>query len=149
MGWWLQAAEVVYLLWSGSLLAAQCFLLPEFLVERVGGRKKCVLYPSNYSCGGCLYLSLYKYWAERERERERKREEGRGSLVCMGKWLLGQGVGLAMSTWREMGEGNGERGREREEKGRKSPNKDQENKRERRGRAAPFIVGQAYLAIAR
>ena len=123
MGRWLQAAEVVCLLWPGSLLAAQCFLLPEFLVERVGRRKKCVLYPSNMQAILVVGASNSHFIStgQRGKERERKREEGRGSLVCMGKWLLGQGVGLAMSTWREMGEGNGERGREREEQGRKSP----------------------------
>ena len=47
---------------------------------------------------------------------------------------------MAMSTWKE-GEGKGmKKGRAREK---------QEIKRVRRGQAAPVIVGQAYLAIAR
>jgi hypothetical protein len=46
-----------------------------------------------------------------------------------------------MTMWEGVGEGNGERGKQegkRQEKG----------KRERRGQAAPFIVSQAYLALA-
>ena len=46
-----------------------------------------------------------------------------------------------MTTWSER-EGNGERGGAR-------GNKITRGKRERRGQAAPFIVGQAYLAIVR
>ena len=48
-----------------------------------------------------------------------------------------------MTTWRGkgMGERRGERGQEARERSR--------SKRERRGQAAPFIVGQAYLAVAR
>jgi hypothetical protein len=46
-----------------------------------------------------------------------------------------------MNTWRE-GEGNREGKSKREAR-------DQVSKRERRGQAAPFIVGQTYLAIAR
>jgi hypothetical protein len=42
-------------------------------------------------------------------------------------------------------EGNGEEGKNKS----KREARDQENKRERRGQAAPFIVGQAYLAVAR
>ena len=50
-----------------------------------------------------------------------------------------------MSMWKE-GEGNGEgvTGQSGSKKAR-----DQESKRGRRGQAAPFIVGQAYLAVAR
>ena len=40
-----------------------------------------------------------------------------------------------------MGEANGERGEAR--------GLENKNKRERRGQAAPFTVGQAYLAVAR
>ena len=49
---------------------------------------------------------------------------------------------MAMTMWREE-EGKG-MGKERARAGEK-----QEIKRERRGQAAPFIVGQAYLAVAR
>jgi hypothetical protein len=42
-----------------------------------------------------------------------------------------------MSTWRERGEGNKERGGKELEQG-------QERKRERRGQEAIFIVSQAY-----
>jgi hypothetical protein len=69
---------------------------------------------------------------EAEKGREGKRVE---------KWRL------AMNTWRQ-GEGN----RKGSGKGREEPKRTrekQENKRERRGQAAPFIVGQAYLALAR
>jgi hypothetical protein len=59
-----------------------------------------------------------------------------------------------MSTWRESREGNGEdgggvcvKGQIRNKKARKE--QEQENKRRRREQAAPFIVGQAYLAVAR
>jgi hypothetical protein len=46
-----------------------------------------------------------------------------------------------MSTWRERGEGNGERvGADKQE---------QESRRARRGQAAMFIVSQAHLAVAR
>jgi hypothetical protein len=45
-----------------------------------------------------------------------------------------------MSMWRKSGEGDGERGR----KGRA-----RESKRARRGQAAPFVVSQACLVIAR
>jgi hypothetical protein len=48
-----------------------------------------------------------------------------------------------MSTWRE-GEENGEGAR-----GQSKKTRDQESKRGRRGQAAPFIVGQDYLAVAR
>ena len=51
-----------------------------------------------------------------------------------------------MNMWRE-GEGNGE-GRERAQEGKREI-REQENKRGRREQAAPFIVGQAYLAVAR
>jgi hypothetical protein len=44
-----------------------------------------------------------------------------------------------MSTWRGAGKRRGDRVGTRE----------QENKRERSGQAAPFIVGQAYLPVAR
>jgi hypothetical protein len=47
-----------------------------------------------------------------------------------------------MNKWR--GEWEGERKSKREESKR-----EQENKRGRRGPAAPFIVGQVYLAVAR
>jgi hypothetical protein len=43
-----------------------------------------------------------------------------------------------MTTWREGGR-----------EGREWGSKKASSKRERRGQAAPFIVGQAYLAIAR
>jgi hypothetical protein len=46
-----------------------------------------------------------------------------------------------MNTWR--GGGEGTRGQS------KRAREDQEEKRARREQAAPFIVGQAYLAIAR
>jgi hypothetical protein len=49
-----------------------------------------------------------------------------------------------MATWREMGrewERGGARGQEARERSRR--------KRVRRGQAAPFKVGQAYLAVAR
>jgi hypothetical protein len=45
---------------------------------------------------------------------------------------------MTMSTWRG-GEGKGEARESKRSRGR----------RERRGQAAPFIVGQAYLAVAR
>ena len=56
------------------------------------------------------------------------------------------GGGLAMSMWREMGRGMG-----REQGRGKRTEKEQEgkSKRERRGQAAPFIMSQAYLAIAK
>ena len=44
----------------------------------------------------------------------------------------------------ERGEGSGERGNRR-----KGTEQKQEGKRERRGQAAPFIVNQAHLAVAR
>ena len=44
----------------------------------------------------------------------------------------------------ERGEGNGERGTSR-----KQEYESKRGKRERRGQVAPFIVGQAYLAVAR
>jgi hypothetical protein len=44
-----------------------------------------------------------------------------------------------MSTWRKGGRGREDRVRARRK----------ESKRERKGQAAPFIVSQAYLAIAR
>jgi hypothetical protein len=43
-----------------------------------------------------------------------------------------------MTTWRE-----GEQGGKRQERGKRV------RERERRGQAAPFIVGQAYLVVAR
>ena len=48
-----------------------------------------------------------------------------------------------MATWREGGRKwrGGARGQETRERSR--------SKRERRGQIAPFIVGQAYLAVAR
>jgi hypothetical protein len=48
-----------------------------------------------------------------------------------------------MSTWSEGGAG------EWEERGRRIREKEQKSKRERRGRAAPFIVSQAHLSVAR
>ena len=88
MGWWLQAAEVVYLLWSGSLLAAQCFLLPEFLVERVGGRKKCVLYPSNVHAifvvgGRSVSVRGERVW----------------SVVGERAWVVSIGSGVGCCVW--------------------------------------------------
>ena len=53
----------------------------------------------------------------------------------------------AMTTWRE-GEGNGDREDTRGQDARERQ-ESQEGKRERRGQAAPFILGQAYLAVAR
>jgi hypothetical protein len=44
------------------------------------------------------------------------------------------------------GEGNGER---KGKASRKRAREEQETKRGRRGQAAPLIVGQAYLAVAR
>jgi hypothetical protein len=49
---------------------------------------------------------------------------------------------MAMSTWKE-GEEKGMW------KGRARAGEKQESKRGRRGQAAPFIVGQIYLAVAR
>ena len=46
----------------------------------------------------------------------------------------------------EEGNGEGVRGQSQSKKGRV---RDQENKRGRRGQTAPFIVRQAYLAVAR
>jgi hypothetical protein len=69
---------------------------------------------------------------EREREREKERERER----------------LAMSMWRE---GGGRKGI-RKEGGREEPKRareKQENMGERRGASSPFIVDQAYLAVAR
>ena len=50
-----------------------------------------------------------------------------------------------MSMWREMGEGNGEKGGV----GKGARAREQESKTEQRGQAAPFIVSQAHLAVAR
>ena len=47
-----------------------------------------------------------------------------------------------MSMWRKSGEGDGERGR-------KGRTRARESKRARRGQAAPFVVSQACLVIAR
>ena len=46
-----------------------------------------------------------------------------------------------MTTWREGEKGMGERGHKGQERGKRV--------RERRGQAAPFKLGQAYLAVAR
>ena len=63
--------------------------------------------------------------AEKGRERESREVE----------------AGMAMSTWRE-GKGKSPRGQER--------SKREARVREREeGQAAPFILGQAYLAVAR
>jgi hypothetical protein len=53
-----------------------------------------------------------------------------------------------MSMWRERGKRMGREGG-MEEQGSKSPREQERNKRGRRGQAAPFIAGQAYLAVAR
>ena len=63
---------------------------------------------------------------EAEKGREKERVE---------RWRL------AMTVWREVKKDGGAREQETRER--------QELKRERRGQAAPLIVGQAYLAVAR
>ena len=66
-------------------------------------------------------------------EKVGKRERRRG----IEKWRL------AMSMWRERREGNGEGGEGAEQE------QENKSKREWRGQAAPFIVSQAHLAVAR
>jgi hypothetical protein len=54
-----------------------------------------------------------------------------------------------MATWREGGrERNGERGNKRQEYESKKT-REEERQEEEEGQAAPFIVGQAYLAVAK
>jgi hypothetical protein len=53
-----------------------------------------------------------------------------------------------MNMWRERGEGNGKKGTE-EEEGKESKKARARKERGRRGQAAPFIVSQAHLAVAR
>ena len=55
-----------------------------------------------------------------------------------------------MSSWRERGSSSKMREQEQEiKRKRKMREQEQESKRKRRGQASPFIVGQAYLAVAR
>ena len=72
---------------------------------------------------------------EEEKGREKERVE-----VDAGHDHIGAGA-------REGARESEERQEDREQE-QKSP-RNQENKRERRGQAAPFIVGQVYLAVAR
>jgi hypothetical protein len=72
----------------------------------------------------------------------------------MGKGVEGEGGGeregdgLAMSTWRRGGEW-GERGKRVREQVQEEKRREQKSKRSRWGHAAPFIVSQAHLAVAR